>query len=113
VVKCPACGFESPDEAQWCDFCKEPFRKARPATPPAKVDSEAVRKALDPTDGIPPEFLALDSGGKIPPVPPWLRYATWSVIAAWFIAIMAFMGAYLAKRNSPSQTQARQSLPAR
>src|SRR5262245_21735922 len=46
AVKCPACGFDSPDAAQWCDFCKEPFAKKAakqaapapsPAPPPASL----------------------------------------------------------------------------
>ncbi len=88
MIRCPACGFESPDTAQWCDFCKEPFRKAP-----------------QPKPGIPPEFLALDTGGKITSTPPWLRYAAWSVLAAWLIAILALMGAYLAKQRSQQQDQ--------
>lgn len=36
-VKCPSCGFDSPESAQWCDFCKEPFRRKEaklPESPP-------------------------------------------------------------------------------
>jgi hypothetical protein len=97
VAKCPACGFESPDPAQWCDLCKEPFRNAPPA-----ADPEGARKAL-PGQGIPPEFLALDTGGKIPHAPPWLRYAAWSILAAWFVVVMALLGAYLSRQDAQQQ----------
>src|SRR5258705_162095 len=26
-LKCPACGFDSPEGAAFCDMCKEPFKK--------------------------------------------------------------------------------------
>ena len=38
-MKCPACGFETPDTQAWCDFCKEPFRKKQD---PAK-NQESVK----------------------------------------------------------------------
>ena len=101
MVRCPACGFDSPDSAQWCDFCKEPFRQARP---PA-ANPEGVRKALEPGQGIPPEFLALDTGGKVPAAPRWLRYAAWSTLAAWLIVIMALMAAFMAKQRSSRTAQ--------
>jgi putative endonuclease len=28
-LKCPKCGFDSPDERSWCDLCGEPFRKEK------------------------------------------------------------------------------------
>ena len=90
MAKCPACGFESPDGAICCDFCKEPFRRSRPAP----------EKAAAPPGGIPPEFQGLDTGGSIPPVPPWLRYAAWAVLAACLVAIMAFAGTCLARQKS-------------
>ncbi|MCX5794470.1 MAG: hypothetical protein NTY77_03095 [Elusimicrobia bacterium] len=101
MVRCPACGCESPDSAQWCDLCKEPFRRGRPAAAPAANPAPAG----EPKTGIPPEFLALDTGGKIPAAPPWLRYAAWSVVAACVILIMAFLGAYLAKQSLPQPAQ--------
>jgi len=96
VVKCPACGFESPDPAQWCDFCKEPLRRERRAAPAPD------QKAGEPKKGIPAEFLALDTGGTIAHAPSWLRYAAWSVLAAWFVVVMALLGAYLARQSAPA-----------
>lgn len=92
MAKCPACGFESPDDAVCCDFCKEPFRRSRPAAPP--------KPAEETRSGIPPEFRGLDTGGSIPPVPPWLRCAAWAVLAACLVAIMAFAGTCLARQKS-------------
>lgn len=103
MAKCPACGFESPDDALCCDFCKEPFRRGRPS---------AVREKTEkPEAGIPPEFLSLGTGGSIPRVPPWLRYAAWAVLAACFLATAALIGAYSARPapgapdGQPSQTR--------
>lgn len=46
-IRCPACGFESPDNSKWCDFCKESFvRKPKPDDVIKPVDDEAIRKAL-------------------------------------------------------------------
>jgi hypothetical protein len=107
VVKCPACGFDSPDSAQWCDLCKEPFRKPRAAAgPAAKPDPEGARKAPEPAAAIPPEFLALDTGGKVPSAPRWFRYAAWGSLVVWLIVLMTLMGAYLAKQRSQMQEQA-------
>jgi len=101
-VKCPACGFETPDEQAWCDFCKEPLRKRRPAAapaaaapqgesvPPAKtvpVPDEVWKKLMSvraegtpasaPSGGIPAEFAGLDTGGALPAVPPAVRKGAW------------------------------------
>ena len=96
MAKCPACGFESPDSADWCDFCKEPFRRAAKAPDPQ-------RQAEGPKKGIPAEFMDLDAGGKIPHAPPWLRTAAWAVLAAWFIVVMSLLGAYMARQNAQQQ----------
>ncbi|MBI5240469.1 MAG: hypothetical protein HY926_08340 [Elusimicrobia bacterium] len=95
MAKCPACGFESPDGSLCCDFCKEPFRRDRPVPAP--------KKPAEPRKEIPEEFLRLDSGGSIPRVPPWLKYAAWTVLAAWFVIIMTLIGIYLAKQNGGQQ----------
>lgn len=97
MVKCPACGCETPDSAQWCGFCKEPFRKAsRPAS--AGPSPAAQIKAEDPWTAIPPEFRALDTGGNIPALPAWCRYAAWAAFGAWIIAMMTLLGFYLAQQ---------------
>ena len=55
--KCPACGFESPADAAFCDFCKEPFR----------TKASADLRALAPP--VPPPSQ------KIPPLPsPEVKY---------------------------------------
>ncbi|MCX5797372.1 MAG: hypothetical protein NTY77_17915 [Elusimicrobia bacterium] len=106
MVKCPACGFDSPDSARWCDLCKEPFRKARPeAAPAAKADPEGARKAPEPGMGIPPEFLTLDTGGKVPAAPRWFRYAAWCSLVAWLIVVMVLMKVYMARHRAQLQDQ--------
>ncbi|MFA6003998.1 MAG: hypothetical protein WC881_08010 [Elusimicrobiota bacterium] len=128
-IKCPACGFTSPESAQWCDFCKEPFNKKRavpavkestpqtPAAPTPPAAPPAAQPAVSPTETspatknkapakkdpwaeIPPEFLLLDKGGDMPKLPPWFRYASWGVLAAVTIGIMILMGMYSAKRTA-------------
>ncbi|MFH1724694.1 MAG: hypothetical protein ABII00_08735 [Elusimicrobiota bacterium] len=47
-MKCPACGFETPDAQGWCDFCKEPFRKK--AAERAGDRTPAIREAPDVRD---------------------------------------------------------------
>lgn len=54
-MKCPACGFETPDEQAWCDFCKEPLRKRKPAAPEAKTAAPQ-----------PPEGAALEAKTAAP-----------------------------------------------
>ena len=109
MVKCPACGFESADGASWCDFCKEPFRKAGRAPAPAPSPEAAAPQAAGekkqglPWDEIPSEILALDSGGKIPSLPPWVRRAAWAVLGAWVIMLMVLVGAYLGRQKALEQ----------
>lgn len=40
-MKCPACGMATPDAQDWCDFCKEPFRKKKSAAAKAAVQPQA------------------------------------------------------------------------
>ena len=107
MVRCPACGFESPDAAQWCDFCKEPFRKPRPAAAPAPAPTPTPIRQQEPDQefeaGIPPEFLGLDAGGEVPVLPPWVRYAAWSTLCAAAIALAALLTAYLSRQNERAQ----------
>lgn len=108
-MKCPACGFESADDAAWCDFCKEPFRKAGrppspeaplgPPPPPAPAQASRNGKPLADID-----LKGLDSGERIPAVPPWARLAAWAFLAAWLICGMMLLGTYAAKERSDVQS---------
>ncbi len=110
LVKCPACGFESPEGAQWCDFCKEPFnKKPKPApapavaSPPLKLPPPPLPSASqDVAAGIPPEFAGLDTGGKIPVAPPWFKYAGLALLGIWILCMVWMAGFYMAKANSPA-----------
>jgi hypothetical protein len=121
-MKCPACAFESPDEAEWCDFCKEPFRKkaASPPPPTAAKPTPAApafdaatlsspRKA-EKNGSLPPEFAHLDPGERIPILPPWVRLAAWGLLTFWFVAAMVVFGYYFGKKAAQeppsSQTSA-------
>jgi hypothetical protein len=46
-IKCRACGMESPDDARWCDFCKEPFVRPSPAP-----RGTSPKEAPPPKEGI-------------------------------------------------------------
>jgi len=113
-MNCPACKMETPEELGYCDFCKEPFRRKpapaeqRPkeevAVPPqvmakllaAKRTAEAA--PAGPVGTIPPEFAALDDGGRIPEVPASARKLAWI-----FLASVLLLGAvaltYMAARS--------------
>ena len=54
-LKCPSCGFDSPEGAKWCDFCKEPFRR-KEAPPPAPAAAPAPGPKL--TYKVPPTVAA-------------------------------------------------------
>jgi uncharacterized membrane protein YvbJ len=86
-VKCPSCGFESAEGAQWCDMCKQPFNKAKPVTP-----DDFLKK------------LASEEQ-KVPPVPAWARMAAWVFLGIWVIFGFILMGALLARyedaKNNP------------
>ncbi|MFA6093391.1 MAG: hypothetical protein WCU88_06100 [Elusimicrobiota bacterium] len=105
-MKCPACGFETPEEQGWCDFCKEPFRRrtaepaARADLPAAPVPAAAAAAPPLPKGGpLPPaaaaqsplseeqisELLRQDRE-QIPEASPALRYVSWAF--AVFIAVL-------------------------
>ncbi|MFA6029333.1 MAG: hypothetical protein WC969_05740 [Elusimicrobiota bacterium] len=44
-MKCPACGFETPDAQGWCDFCKEPFRRTQKDAPASAEPAHAAPPA--------------------------------------------------------------------
>ena len=105
MVRCPACGFESPDAARWCDFCKEPFLKKpapppTPGTPPAAPapDKEVLAKAAE-DPALARQLLRLDQE-QIPAAPGWLRWAAWSLLGAVVIIAMVLAGVFLAKQSA-------------
>lgn len=92
--------METPEELGYCDFCKEPFRRKGPepepkpretvAVPPevmAKVLEAKTQASAQAAGPIPPEFAALDSGERIPQVPPHMRKLAWA-----FLALVMFAG---------------------
>ncbi|MBI4424452.1 MAG: hypothetical protein HY554_12020 [Elusimicrobia bacterium] len=97
-MKCPACGFDSPDDAGWCEFCKEPFRKKGPARPPAAPPAAGPKPSTNGASGVGPEFAHLDSGENIPILPPWLRPAAWAFLALWLLCGLVLLGYYLGTR---------------
>jgi len=98
ALKCPACGFESAEGAQWCDFCKEPFAKKRPqAASPAAPAPAAPAPVPISLEGLPPEAVEKLSAGltpdqeeKLPLAPRWLR-----PLALAFVGIVLFSTALL------------------
>ncbi|MBI4346381.1 MAG: hypothetical protein HY553_05975 [Elusimicrobia bacterium] len=95
-MKCPACGFENPDEAGWCDFCKEPFRRAKAA--PANGAHDVA------------DFKDLDAGERIPTIPAWVRWFAWGFLGLWFLWGMILLGFYLGKQRVAEEER---SLPSR
>ncbi|MDD5657453.1 MAG: hypothetical protein PHF00_09405 [Elusimicrobia bacterium] len=103
MVKCPACGFESPDGASWCDFCKEPFAKKAappeiPDAPPSGPSKEVLARAAQ--DAALARDLLRSDQDKIPAAPDWLRWAAWLLLGAVVIFAMTMLGIFLAKRSA-------------
>ena len=99
-MKCPACGFDTPVEQGYCDFCKEPFPKEKPKAKTAsgteKVDispnvftkltkdKEEVHSGKKPKKDlgdIAKDFAHLDAGGKVEEVSPLVRKLAWAFLA--------------------------------
>jgi len=101
-MKCPACGFESPDGAEWCDLCKEPFRKKAPKPPPAPPAPAPVRTEADPK-GDPVAALSglagLGDGERIPVLPGWVRAIAWGFLALWALLALVVFGFYFGKKG--------------
>lgn len=110
-MKCPACGFETPDGQAWCDFCKHPFRAKPEKDPPSekkpallspdvllKLDQVKSETSGQVKEGIPPEFAHLDSGEKIPEVPPIARYLAWGILAV--VVLWAIVGMVWISRHA-------------
>ena len=111
--KCPACGFESPADAAFCDFCKEPFRRKEA---PTARPSPQVKYHISPTatpggrrlrdsDDLPKEaqarldaaFASGDVENKVPTLPHWFRYLAWAFLGVWFVTGMILGGAMVAR----------------
>lgn len=110
-VRCNACGFDSADDAQWCDFCKEPFRKksaaAEPA--PAAVPSHSPANVKEPEAKVDPKVQLLlkqlstaGDGLTLPKLPPWFKYVAWSFFGAWFLTGAILGGIMLARYREQS-----------
>lgn len=125
-VRCPACGFDSPDEARWCDFCKEPFRKkeapAAAAPPPAAAAPRPLapepepRPAPEPSQPVDPRVEQLakqlsvtGDGLKLPALPPYFKYLAWAFFGAWFFTGAVLGGIMLARYHE--RQAARQADP--
>lgn len=74
--KCPSCGFDSADDAAWCDFCKEPFVKKAKAAAPPPADSAAPPVSAAPPISAAPAAGAAASPSGSPAVPPALAGLT-------------------------------------
>ena len=126
-MKCPACGFETPDEQAWCDFCKEPFRKKAPeaqapaaATPAApappsllaqtppisrellqKLQHQKMAVSGQTLPNVPAEFALLDAGERIPQVPSIYKKVAWLILALIIIVsvILALVSIAKARRK--------------
>lgn len=102
-MKCPACGFDSPDDAAWCDFCKEPFRKRspqpselEPGRPPAPVPAEPKRNGAPRLE----EFAHLDAGERMPILPSWVRGVAIAIVAIWLLVGFVVLGFYVGKQRA-------------
>ncbi len=95
AVKCPACGFDSPDGASWCDFCKEPFRKKKTAAPQARPERKSISLEELPKEALerlPLELLPGQDGEKVPSAPPWFRTAAWVVLLSILLVVLTMAG---------------------
>ncbi|MBI3552613.1 MAG: hypothetical protein HY077_08840 [Elusimicrobia bacterium] len=113
-VKCPACGFDSPDGALFCDFCKEPFKKKAPA----KVsDSEAVQelKKLPPEElikRVPEELLKeLAKEEQLPKLPPYFRALSWAFFGLWVVLGMILAALALSRYKARQVPAPGQDIP--
>ncbi len=129
AVKCGACGFESADDARWCDFCKEPFRKkasasAAPAVAAAPPPQPAPRplsatSRIEPSDDAKPvdpkvlqlvkQLSATGDGLTLPKTPGYMKYLAWAFLASWLLTGCILAGVLLARykdRQSATDTPA-------
>lgn len=105
-VRCPKCSFESADDAAWCDFCKEPFRKKGASAAPAPAAPAAPPVPAAPAAPIDPDvLLKMGDGEKLPTLPPWARTAAWAFLGAVFVLGMAVTGALFARSRMTAQDE--------
>jgi hypothetical protein len=111
-MKCPACGFETPDSQNWCDFCKEPFKKLPPEEPPVKKSPEpaqltddALKRALTSEKAL--DLLKLTAENeRIPVVPQNIRILAWAFFALCILGfvVMAVVLARKAQRHDKAES---------
>ena len=100
--------MESAEDAQWCDFCKEPFNKGKKA--PAPTPAPPVAPPPAPADGkklseeellklVPKEFLREGDGEKVPTLPPWFKGLAWTFLAVWAISGVLVMIALIHRKK--------------
>lgn len=110
-VWCPSCGFESPDGAPWCDFCKEPFgKKPKPAPPPNPLAGLSKEQLLE----LPAETLLKAEEPPPPSAPPWLRPLTWAMLVIWLalggLALWSLHSRY-SEQHPPAPSGSARPLP--
>lgn len=79
--------MQSPDAAEYCDFCKEPFKrkaKAEPARAPDPLAGLSKEQLID----LPAERL-LKSDDSVPRLPAWLRPIAWALLGLLLVAATA------------------------
>jgi uncharacterized Zn finger protein (UPF0148 family) len=82
-VKCPACGFDSPDGAVFCDFCKEPFGKAKKAAP--QTPDELAGLTKEQLENLAADKLLKKDLQDKPKTPAWLRPLAWTFLAVMLV----------------------------
>jgi hypothetical protein len=118
-MKCPSCGFDSPEGASWCDFCKHPFKreKSAPARAPSAPSSEPRIKKL--IEDLPDEVRAklpahLEAAAaeeeQVRGVSREVRLMAWAFFGFWFLLFMIAAGMLLGRRKLISQ-EAREPAP--
>lgn len=124
-VKCPSCGFDSPDGAQWCDFCKEPFKKkerppatgatspaAAPPSTPAAPKTQTPSSSPKNIEELPQEvrakiqtlLAAPDDREKVPAIPNWFRALAWLFMAVWLVSGIIVGGILLGRQRSRQES---------
>lgn len=123
AIRCAKCQFDSADEALFCDFCKEPFRRQSPAQAAAAPPAEGPKApavptpnlgSADPSDALPAELLEKlqaqlknEIGSGVPAVPSWVRPAAYA-----FLGIALFWAVILGGMTMARYQQAKDRAPA-
>ncbi len=113
-VKCPSCGFESPESAEWCDMCKEPLKKKKGAAHVDELKKLPPEKVLERL----PEELRKDLAReeKLPAWSPWFRPLAYAFLML-MVGLLLTVAIYTATRlrdtgqgkESPRQTFSHQN----